>query len=103
MTDKTIYDEPSDVDAENGTVVVNGPDAVDVRLTPEAAEETSERLSTGAMKARGQLLLLRSREMKKGRRSGPLDSEGDETKAVRVEGGVSGPRPITFRCLQDGP
>jgi hypothetical protein len=55
MTDKTIYDEPSDVDAENGTVVVNGPDAVDVRLTPEAAEETSERLSTGAMKARGQL------------------------------------------------
>jgi hypothetical protein len=55
MTDKTIYDDPSDVDAENGTVVVNGPDAVDVRLTPEAAEETSERLSTGAMKARGQL------------------------------------------------
>jgi hypothetical protein len=29
-----------------------------------------------------------------------MDSEGDETKAVRVEGGVSGPRPITFRCLR---
>ena len=54
MNDKTIYNEPSDVDAEDGAVVVNGPDAVDVRLTPDAAEETSERLATGAMKARGQ-------------------------------------------------
>ena len=54
MADKTVYDEASNVDAEDGTVVVNGPDAVDVRLTPDAAEETSERLSTGAMKARGQ-------------------------------------------------
>ena len=35
-------------------VSMKGPDAVDVRITPEAAEETSERLSTGAMKARGQ-------------------------------------------------
>ena len=55
MTDKTVYDEASDVDAEEGTVVVVGPDSVDVRLTPDAAEETSERLNTGAMKARGQL------------------------------------------------
>lgn len=55
MTDKTVYDEASDVDAEDGTVVVVGPDSVDVRLTPDAAEETSERLNTGAMKARGQL------------------------------------------------
>jgi len=54
MNDKTIYDEPSEVDAEDGMVVVNGPDAVHVRLTPEAAEETSDRLATGAMKARGQ-------------------------------------------------
>ncbi len=55
MNDKTIYNDPSDVDAEDGTVVIRGPDAVDVRLTPDAAEETSERLATGAMKARGQL------------------------------------------------
>ena len=55
MTDKTVYDEASDVDAEDGTVVVIGPDSVDFRLTPDAAEETSERLNTGAMKARGQL------------------------------------------------
>lgn len=32
-----------------------------------------------------------------------MDSEGDETKAVRVEGGVSGSRPITFRCLRYDP
>ena len=54
MSDKTIYDEASNVDAEDGIVTVNGPDAVDVRLTPEAAEETSERLTEGALKARGQ-------------------------------------------------
>ena len=54
MTDKTIYDEPGDVDAEDGIVIQKGPDAVDIRLTPDAAEETSERLNTGAMKARGQ-------------------------------------------------
>jgi hypothetical protein len=52
--DKTIYDEPGDVDATDGIVSMKGPDAVDIRLTPEAAEETSERLNTGAMKARGQ-------------------------------------------------
>lgn len=54
MQDDTIYDEPSEVDAEEGSVIVKGPDAVNVRLTPDAAEETSERLNTGAMKARGQ-------------------------------------------------
>jgi hypothetical protein len=55
MPDKRIYDEASDIDAEDGVVSLKGPDAVDVRLTPDAAEETSERLNTGAMKARGQL------------------------------------------------
>jgi hypothetical protein len=54
MTDDNIYDEPSKVDADNGVVIVKGPDAVDVRLTAGAAEETSERLLQGAMKARGQ-------------------------------------------------
>ena len=50
----TIYNEPGEVDAEKGNVVLKGPDDVDVRMTPDAAEETSERLNTGAMKARGQ-------------------------------------------------
>jgi hypothetical protein len=52
--DRTIYDEASEVEAEDGVVSLKGPDAVDVRLTPDAAEETSDRLGTGAMKARGQ-------------------------------------------------
>jgi len=52
--DDTVYDEPSDVDAEDGNVKVKGPGSVRLRFTPEAAEETSERLNTGAMKARGQ-------------------------------------------------
>ena len=54
MENEKIYDEASEVDAEDGIVNVKGPDAGDVRLTPDAAEETSERLNTGAMKARGQ-------------------------------------------------
>ena len=54
MPDSTIYDEPTEVEAEDGVVILKGPDAIDVRMTPDAAEETSERLNTGAMKARGQ-------------------------------------------------
>ena len=52
--DRTIYDEAREVEAEDGVVSIKGPDAVDVRMTPDAAEETSDRLNTGAMKARGQ-------------------------------------------------
>lgn len=52
--DLEVYDEPSLVDADGGNVRQKGPDAVDVRMTPAAAEETSERLLQGAMKARGQ-------------------------------------------------
>lgn len=54
MDDETIYDDPSKVDAKDGVVSVEGPDAVDVKLTPNAAAETSDRLLHGAMKARGQ-------------------------------------------------
>ncbi len=57
MIDDQIYDKPSDVDAEDGSVIVKGPDAVDVRMTANAAEETSERLLEGALKARGQRYL----------------------------------------------
>ncbi len=53
-SDEQIYDEASRVDADEGVVRQKGPDNVDVRLTPDAAEETSERLLEGAMKARGQ-------------------------------------------------
>ena len=55
MTNKEeIFTEPSAVKAVDGTVEVDGPDAVDVALTPEAAEETSERLLGESLKARGQ-------------------------------------------------
>ena len=50
---------PSEVTAEEGVVYVKGPDAVDVKLTPEAAEETSDRLVDSAVTARGQRRLGR--------------------------------------------
>ena len=55
MPNNKIYDEPSEVLARDGRVVVKGPDAVDVDLTAEAAEETSNRLLEASMKARGQI------------------------------------------------
>ena len=54
MTDRKIYQQPSSVTAEDGDVLVKGPDDVDVGLSPDAAEETSNRLLEGSMKARGQ-------------------------------------------------
>lgn len=53
--DETIYTEASDVSAEDGIILVKGPDAVHVRMTPDAAEETSGRLMQNVLKARGQL------------------------------------------------
>jgi len=52
--DKRIHDTPSEISAEDGSVVVDGPDGVAVSLTPEAAEETSARLLDGAAEASGQ-------------------------------------------------
>jgi hypothetical protein len=54
MANKKIYEQPSSVTAHDGDVLVVGPDDVDVGLTPDAAEETSNRLLEGSMKARGQ-------------------------------------------------
>jgi hypothetical protein len=54
MASKKIYENPSSVTAEEGYVHVEGPDNVDVALSPDAAEETSNRLLEGSMKARGQ-------------------------------------------------
>lgn len=54
MTKDVIYSDPSEVNAVDGAVEVDGPDAVDVAFSPEAAEETSERLLAEAFKARGQ-------------------------------------------------
>jgi hypothetical protein len=57
MTDRKIYYQPSSVTAEDGDVLVLGPDHVHVVMDPDAAEETSNRLLEGSMKARGQRLL----------------------------------------------
>ena len=54
MTDEPVYDDPSKVEAKDGVVSVKGPDSVDVKLTPDAAVETSDRLLRGSMKAHGQ-------------------------------------------------
>ena len=54
MGHEKIYDEASEVEAEGGEVLVDGPDGVAVSLTPDAAIETSDRLLDGALTARGQ-------------------------------------------------
>ena len=54
IDDRKIYEEPSEVRAVDGKVEVDGPDAVDVDLTPEAAEETSDLLIKEAARAAGQ-------------------------------------------------
>lgn len=53
--DKT-YNEPSEVEAKDGEVLVDGPDGIDVKLTPGAAIETSDRLLAAGAEAHGQQL-----------------------------------------------
>jgi len=73
MTDDKLYDEPSHVTAKDGVVEVKGPDAVDVRMTPEAADETSGRLLDGAMKAQGQKVMGQRKGAKE-----PPNTDSDE-------------------------
>lgn len=54
MADSRIHDDPSEVAAEDGQVVVDGPDGVALTLTPDAAVETSHRLLEGGLMAQGQ-------------------------------------------------
>ena len=54
MHQDKLYDEATEVTAEDGEVILDGPDAVDVRITPEAAEQTADNLMEGAAKATGQ-------------------------------------------------
>ncbi|HEX8064769.1 MAG TPA: hypothetical protein VF535_16350 [Allosphingosinicella sp.] len=64
-----LYDTPSAVTVENGNVAVEGPDGVDVLLTPGAALETSDRLLEGATEAHGQR--VRNSEAEAGPTSSP--------------------------------
>ena len=54
MTEKQLFGKASDVSSDDGRVLVDGPDGVDVALTPEAAEETGDRLIEHAANAAGQ-------------------------------------------------
>ena len=54
MRKDTVHDEPSETEAVGGAVLVDGPGAVTVLLSPSAAEQTAERLSESAGHARKQ-------------------------------------------------
>jgi hypothetical protein len=77
--DEKVYDEGSEVTAEDGVVHVDGPDGVDVHLTPNAALEISDQIMTGALKARGQ---QPGREHEEARRAA-LKREIDEANLQR--------------------
>lgn len=51
---KSPETEPSEVTAQDGLVFVDGPEGVAVTMTPDAAEETSQRLLEAAAQAIGQ-------------------------------------------------
>jgi hypothetical protein len=51
---REISDRPSEVSAEQGEVILDGPNGVAVSLTPEAARETSRRLQWAAEEAAAQ-------------------------------------------------
>jgi hypothetical protein len=51
---KETYSKPSEVTAEDGRVLLDGPDGIDVAMTPEAALETGGRLIDEAARAAGQ-------------------------------------------------
>jgi hypothetical protein len=55
----TIHDEASKVTVALGVVRITGPDDVDISMTPQAAAETSVRLSAGASQAMRQLIAAR--------------------------------------------
>lgn len=61
MAHDRTYDTPSEVAAEDGEVIVDGPDGVAVSLTPDAALETSQRLLEGGLMAQGQRVNSRRR------------------------------------------
>jgi hypothetical protein len=54
MSEHLEEKEPSQVVAEDGQVIVDGPDGVAVTLTPDAAEETARRLLEAVDQARRQ-------------------------------------------------
>jgi hypothetical protein len=62
MADDKIYDEPCKVTAQGGEVHLDGPDGVNVSLTPDAAIETSDRLLEAGMTAQGRRVIAERRK-----------------------------------------
>lgn len=59
--------EPGNAQAENGIVIIDGPDAVALSMTPRAAETMGKRMIDAAQ------IALRQREQLRQRTSGRLD------------------------------
>jgi hypothetical protein len=85
---RKAHDVPSDVCAESGEVMVDGPGAVAFSFTPGAALETSDRLLAGAMEAQGQLVEGR---WERKRRDGQDSPEEFDGQAVKAAPGSQGP------------
>lgn len=49
-----IYTKATDVSVKDGVVHLDGPDGVDVSMTPDAAVETSDRLHEAGVQAHGE-------------------------------------------------
>ena len=54
MRSMSAQSDPSEVAAEQGDIIVEGPNGVAVTLTPDAAEETARRLMEAVSEARRQ-------------------------------------------------
>jgi hypothetical protein len=48
------HGQASDVVAEEGNIIIEGPDGVAVTMSPDAAEETARRLLRAVSEARGE-------------------------------------------------
>lgn len=48
------HGQPSDVIAEEGNIIIEGPDGVAVTMSPDAAEETARRLLRAVSEVRGE-------------------------------------------------
>ena len=64
-------EQPSEVGAEEGSVIVDGPDGVAVTLSPDAALETADRLFEAGVAAAGQEAIARRQAERRGRGEPP--------------------------------
>ena len=55
MESVPVHVQPSEVIAEEGKVIVEGPNGVAITFVPDAAEETARRLLQAAADARAQI------------------------------------------------